>query len=297
MLTCDPGIDDAVALAIAAGRADCEVRAIVAGAGNVDALTAWRNAMGLAGLFGIDAPVGIGSAAAASGAPIQREGGTHGADGLAGLSGRLPIRPAGPADGPQVDGPRPLDGVSLMRGRVLATGPLTDVALALRAGRPIGRVVWMGGSLAGSGSADPSPIAEFNASADPQAVAEVLASPIDVVIVPLDVTRQVTLASGDVERWAGGPACARFCAALTESRLSGGVVVLHDPVAVVAALEPDLFGWERLRVRCSLGDDHQRGALVAERSPEPSTNARVAVAVDAPAVRDRIVEAVLGAGG
>ncbi|HET9612441.1 MAG TPA: nucleoside hydrolase, partial [Acidimicrobiales bacterium] len=89
VVTCDPGVDDAVALAVAAGRDDCDVRAIVASAGNVDAPTAWRNARGLADLLGLDVPVAMGSAATVGGRAISRAGHAHGADGLAGLAHRL----------------------------------------------------------------------------------------------------------------------------------------------------------------------------------------------------------------
>lgn len=281
VVTCDPGVDDAVALAVAAGRPDCRLRAVVAGAGNVDARSAWRNAQGLARLFELDVPVGIGSAMSVDGAPIRRLGGPHGPDGLSGSSGRLPAPPGPPADG------RPL-----LRGEVVALGPLTDVAGALRARRPIARVVWMGGATIGPAAPDVS-VAEFNASADPAAVDQVLASGVDMAIVPLAVTRQVSLARADLARWAAGPRRARFCADLVASRLEGGRTTLHDPVALVAALEPDLFTWQVRRLRCTRGDEPSRGALVVDTGG--TGDARVAVAVDAGAVAHRIVDAVLTA--
>lgn len=278
VLSCDPGVDDAIALAVVAGRADCDVRAVVAGAGNVDAATAWRNAVGLAALLALDVPVGIGSSLALDGTPIHRAGHVHGVDGLAGLSPLLPAPAAQATDG----GP-------LLRGAVLATGPLTDVARARRAGQRIERVVWMGGSLPGTAT----PTAEFNAGADPVAVNEVFGSVDDVRVVPLDVTAQVRLTAGDLALWEDGPASARLCGALARSRQGDGHAPLHDPVAVVAALEPHLFRWQWRRLRCSVATDPPRGALVVEHGAAGSAGVRVAVAVDAPAVRDRIVRAVL----
>ena len=300
MVTCDPGIDDAVALAVAAGRGDCDLRAVVAGAGNVDALTAWRNACGLADLLGFDVPVAIGSAATVDGRPIRREGHAHGVDGLAGLARRLP-HPGGGPPGARWAAPAgarnaPTDGGSLVGGDVVATGPLTDVALALRAGRPVGRVVWMGGSYVPAADG-PGPVGhEFNAGVDPQAVDEVLVAAVDLAIVPIEVTRRVTLGPHDLARWSSGPPPARFCVdlAVRRPRRGGHRIELHDPVAVVAALEPELFRWERRRVRCVAGGgDAPPGALVAAPGP-PS--AAIAVGVDAPAVRDRIVDAVLATG-
>ena len=294
VLTCDPGVDDAVALAVAAGRDDCRMEAVVAGAGNVPAGTAWRNAAGIAALVGLALPVGIGSACATDGATIHRPGGRHGDDGLAGLSGRLPA----------VDGPPP-DGLPSVQGNVLATGPLTDCALALRAGQRIERVVWMGGSAEvgpsrsdAGGSDGGSDVAEFNAAADPGAVDVVLGGPAHVDVVPIEITRQVTLRSDDLARWSAGTAVSRFCADVVTARGATGTTarsmttgttgmtafVVHDAVAVIAALEPGLFDWSPRRLAASAS-----GRLA---SLPGSENARLAVDVDAAAVRTRIVAAV-----
>jgi inosine-uridine nucleoside N-ribohydrolase len=296
VVTCDPGVDDAVALAVAAGRPDLDVTAVVAGAGNVDAATAWRNAAGVAVLAGLDVPVTMGSPTAVTGAPIHRAGTSHGADGLAGLAGRLPDVPPrrrdpGSPGGPGGRGRPPPPGA---HGQVLATGPLTDVALALRAGRTVGRVVWLGGSLVGARGTGREE-AEFNAAADPAAVGDVLSDVPDVRIVPVDVSGRVVLSAGDRVRWAVGPPLARFCAQLVTARHGPRGGPLHDPVAVVAAVAPDLFGWEPVRLRCLTDRAGPPGILVADRrAPRPSL---MAVDVDAAAVADAIVTAVLGTGG
>jgi inosine-uridine nucleoside N-ribohydrolase len=285
IITCDPGVDDAVALAVAAGRPDIVVTAVVAGAGNVDAPRAWRNAAGIAALAGLDAPVAEGSPTTVDGMVIRREGSSHGPDGLVGLAGRLPPPPGEGHPGWPVG-----------TEHVVALGPLTDLALALRSGRRVERVVWLGGTAparrsagVGGGTATPEP--EFNASVDPQAVDEVLAAVPEVVIVPVDVSRRVTLDAGQVARWRSGSPIALLCAELAERRRAAGGGTLHDPVAVVAAAEPDLFGWERHGVRCSSGGPHAPGVLVADE--HPSGEASVAVDIDATAVADRIVTAVL----
>ncbi|HEX6419896.1 MAG TPA: nucleoside hydrolase [Acidimicrobiales bacterium] len=304
-MTCDPGVDDAVALAVAAGRADGAVRAVVAGAGNVDAETAWRNAAGLARLLGLDVPVAMGSGTTVDGRPIRRAPGAHGADGLAGLSNRL-TAPAGDRAPALVPGGRrtgsvaAVPGEGLVTGYVIATGPLTDVALALRDGRAVDRVVWMGGSFApAAGDAAPAG-GEFNAGVDPAAVELVLGAPVDLAIVPIEVTRRVALDGDVLARWSFGPPVARLCADLAARRPhhGGGPVVLHDPVAVVAALEPGRFRWDRRPLRCARGAGAGRGVLVpaGPLHSDAGTWPAIAVAVDAAAVRRRIVEAVLAAG-
>jgi inosine-uridine nucleoside N-ribohydrolase len=289
VLTCDPGVDDAVALAVAAGRPDARLAAVVAGAGNVDALTAWRNAAGTAVLVGLDVPVGLGSPVAFDGSAIHREGSVHGPDGLVGLGRRLP-----PADARTREPGRPL-----VRGDVVATGPLTDVAIALRSGRPVASVVWLGGRLADLADEPPGRLAdladeppvmppggrhadpEFNASADPEAVDAVAAGPAPLSIVPLDVSRRVVLGPDAIARWAAGPIPARFCADLVTARYGPAGGALPDPVAVVAALEPHLFRWEARPVRCSTGGPWPPGTL---RIDPAGPAVRLAVAVDAAGV-------------
>jgi inosine-uridine nucleoside N-ribohydrolase len=272
VLTCDAGVDDAIALAVAAGRPDCRVAAVVAGAGNVAAATAWRNAAGMAALLGLDGPVAIGGERTIGGAPIHRAGDGHGADGLLGLADRLP-RPAAAT---------PADGLALVRGDVVALGPLTDTARAIRAGQPVDRVVWMGGST-GAGAA------EFNASVDAEAVDAVLQSSAAVAVVPIDITRRVLLGDDDLARWSAGSATGRLCAELAarrRERTSGAPgVAVHDAVAVIAALEPALFLWSPRRLAA-----RPAGGRLSSRPGPP--NAELAVAVDADAVRRRIVDAV-----
>ncbi len=278
VVTCDPGIDDAVALAVAAGLTGFGPAAVVGGAGNVPAGTAWRNAVGIAALLGLDVPVGLGDERALDGRPITRGPSSHGGDGLGGLAYRLPAHRGAPPDAEP-----------LVRGDVVATGPLTEVARALRAGNPVERVVWMGGSTPLADGLDPVG-AEFNAAADPLAVDEVAASTAELAVVPIEVTAQVTFAVGDIAPWRTGPPVAQLCADLVDRRVAGGSgagpTCLHDPVAVLAAAEPDLFRWADERIRC-----RPDGTLV----PDPRGGAaRIAIAVDAVAVRRAVISVVAG---
>ena len=133
-----------------------------------------------------------------------------------------------------------------------------------------------------------------------------LASPADVAVVPIEVTRQVTIRPGDLDRWRGGSSVSRWCADVVARRLlsprgRGGppAFALHDPVAVVAALEPGLFDWSTRRLAPATAAGPQpaapqpAGRLVVQAGPP---NARLATAVDVGAVRERIAAAVAAAG-
>jgi inosine-uridine nucleoside N-ribohydrolase len=123
--------------------------------------------------------------------------------------------------------------------------------------------------------------AEFNAAADRAALDEVLGAAIDVAVVPIEITRQVTLDDAVLRRWATGTIVSRFCAQLAACRRprpGAPTVTVHDPVAVIAALEPRLFDWSPRRLT-------PRGREV-----------RLAVGVDVTAVHERIVAAVEATG-
>ncbi len=261
-VVCDPGIDDAVALAVLVGLGAVP-DLVVSEPGNVSGATAARHAAGLVALLGVDVPVrafrGTHPAAVRPG-----RGSRHGDDGLGGMAHRLPEAPV----------PGRLESGELP-GSVLVTGSLACVTASDRAYE---RLVWMGGSLGGGNI---TPDAEFNAWCAPDAADEVLrASGPGTRVVPLDVTCRVVV---DPEHLAGGASASLLADAL---RVRAAAPV-HDAVAAVAWLRPDLFEWKDLALRCEVTDD-RRGAIVME-GPGPT---RVAVGLDAVAVRRLVVDAV-----
>ncbi|HYF47073.1 MAG TPA: nucleoside hydrolase [Acidimicrobiales bacterium] len=259
-LVCDPGIDDAVALAVLAGLGAVP-DLVVAVPGNVTPAVAARNAGGLVALLGLDVTV----RAYAEPELPARDGASHGEDGLGGVAGRLP----------PTDEPDRLELHELPRS-LLVTGPLTCAA----AGPAPERLLWMGGAVAEPGNVDG--VAEFNAWCDPAAVDEVLAAVPVAQLVPLDVTRRVRLREQDLAALEAGGEVARLLAQALRARPK---LMVHDAVAAVAWLRPELFAWEAMGLRCD-----RTGALVPgpERVP-----VEVALRVDVDAVRGAILAALL----
>jgi len=165
---------------------------------------------------------------------------------------------------------------------LVALGPLTNLALALKADAGalplVGRVVAMGGAVDVPGNVTPA--AEFNFHVDPEAAHRVLAAGLALDLVPLDATRQAVLPRAGMRAAlarAPGPLASRI-QAFSERGFridhAGGAqgMMLHDPLALAAALDPTLVEWEPVRLAIG-GDGETRRA-----AGEP--NCRVARGVD-----------------
>ena len=288
VVVCDPGVDDFVALLVMAG-AGAAPAAIIGTAGNVDVELAFRNAVGIAGLLGLDCPVARGCSRGLTGAYPDTGEPFHGVDGLGGMAGLLPATPA-PSSAPSPD-PLPL-----VTGSLLVTGALTIVAAALQADQPVDRVVWMGGAVAGGGNMTAA--AEFNAWLDPEACDLVLASGVHLTMVPLDITHQVSFDPVELGVMAGLGALAGLAThACAHFHAKGAPLYPHDAVAAVAWLHPELFEWEERWVRCELAGTWTRGMTVVDRRPDGVGGAvRIPVGVDVSAVKERIFEALRALG-
>ena len=126
LVDCDPGHDDAVMLVCAAAYAD--VVAVTTVNGNVGLGRTTANALAIADHLGWDVPVHAGAARPLLADPIDAPE-VHGHSGMDGVTLPDPDRTA-PGDAVEVliESTRAEEGIWLV-----PTGPLTNVALALRA--------------------------------------------------------------------------------------------------------------------------------------------------------------------
>lgn len=302
----DPGVDDAVALVLAASSPEVDLRAVTVSFGNVGLDLTFPNARRVLALAGrADVPVAAGAARPLVHHQEEWAPQWHGADGLGGRA----------ADLPEPVAPDPRSAVALMADvlrdasapvTIASIGPMTNTAVLLAAhpelvGR-IERIVAMGGSLSGGNTRG---IAEFNVYADPEAAHRVLTqNEVPVTMVPLDLTMHCLADSDWLGRLAAaGPRCALLAEVLSLYRLTfrerHGVdaVALHDALAVLEAIRPGTLCTTPLplRVACDLGP--ARGATVVDRRPEP-TGPPVAVALEADvtAVLEEVLTRLRGPG-
>lgn len=306
ILDMDAGIDDAIAVLYLASRPGTTIAAAGSVHGNTPAALAagnLRRVLALAGLPGV--PVALGAARPLV-RPAQFAPEVHGDDGLGNTVD-------GPAPGADTGESAPEQLVRLARadpGRydVLATGPLTNlaIALALEPGLPalIRSVTAMGGAAHASGNM--TALAEANMWHDPDAARLVFEAPWPVTMVGLDVTMRTMLDEEALARLAAGTSArARFATAILRHYLDFYQLIsgrracpLHDPTAAAVLADPELVVESYLAdvdVACS---DDARGTTVVDRRAggrpveirrEPAV--RIVTAVDVP----RFVERLLGA--
>ena len=302
ILDCDPGLDDAIAILTAAHFGDLVGITTVNGNVGIDHTT--HNALVTAQIAGLDAPVHRGAARPLI-APTMDAARIHGATGLGDVA--LPDLERSEASGDAVaflcDTARSVDDLHLV-----AVGPLTNVALALRRdpglrSRLAGLTIMGGGAHAGN----VTPVAEFNVWADPEAAAIVFSEAAPVTMVGLDVTHKVLLGGDEAARMrAAGTPAAEFAASLLEfaydrCREYGlEAAPVHDATAVIAVTHPHLFRQSSHPVAVELHGEHTRGMTVTDvRPPAAMADTSTAPAhnviwnADAPAVIDLIIEAVI----
>lgn len=310
----DTGIDDAYALLYAAAEARHGLVGVSTVVGNVSLAHATRNTRAVLELAGrADVPVSPGAAMPLAPGPNDARS-VHGTTGLGHAS--LP-EPAGSTDETHaVDAM--IAAARAYRGRLIlvATGPLTNVALAVmrepELPRLVKRFVIMGGAYREPGNVTPA--AEFNIWHDPEAARIVFRAfgaegGAPVTAVGLDVTHKTTIDGADLEALAARTGktaraqeimrflsdSARFYFERMERRTGRRFLIMHDPLAVAAALDPTLIETRPAVVDVETAGRLTTGATVADwdmRSDRPA-NAEVAVDVDAERFRAVFFEAML----
>ena len=212
VIDCDPGIDDAIALLLATASPELELVAVTAVGGNNGLDRTAPNALRILELAGRgDVPVSAGAARPLVWPLEQRATAVHGGDGLgdAGLGD--------PAGAWTAGTPRTCWARSMAR-RWSRSGRSPTSRWRSRAGptrrAAIRRLVWMGGAFSGG---NVTPAAEFNAWWDPEAAARVLQAGLELVIVPLDATKDATVGPAEIARLAPEAAAmlATTCASTT----------------------------------------------------------------------------------
>ncbi len=268
ILDCDPGHDDAVAMIVAARHTN--LLGITTVAGNAPLESTTQNAIVVRDLLGIDVPVHAGANRPLR-APARHAGYVHGESGLDGADLPPPSGPPASRDaiGFIIETVRSHEGVWLV-----PTGPMTNIALALRSAPDIAAriagISFMGGGLFGNRTAT----AEFNIWADPEAAAIVVDYGGPLIMAGLDVTYQLQATPERIALLRAIPG--RLAATIADlmTFFSGTYVsrhenmrgaAVHDPVAVMALTHPELFTRSFSHVVVETAGEHTRGMTVIDQ--------------------------------
>jgi len=300
LLDCDPGHDDAMAIIAAARYADLVGITTVAGNAPLERTT--YNARVMRDLLEIEVPIHSGSPR-----PLVSEphfgAFVHGESGLDGADLPEPITALDGTDAVSfiIDMCRSTDGVWLV-----PVGPLTNIALALRAAPDISTRI-AGVSLMGGGTfGNRTPMAEFNVWADPEAAAIVFGYGGPLLMAGLDVTHQFQSTPERIQQVAEIPGVlasvlAQLLGFFSDNYLSrhdvGALLgaAVHDPLAVFALTHPDLFTRTARHVAIELKGELTRGMTVIDQRhilERAAPNCDVLTTVDHGPTFDLLIDAI-----
>ncbi|OIW21028.1 hypothetical protein TanjilG_27658 [Lupinus angustifolius] len=253
----DPGIDDSMAIMMAFRSPEVEILGLTTIFGNAATEDATRNALVLCEIAGQHIPVAEGSHEPLKGGKPRIADFVHGKDGLGNLF--LPSPKANKIEKSACE--FLVEKVSEYPGEVsvLALGPLTNIALAIKSdssfASKVKRIVVLGGAFFALGNVNPA--AEANIHGDPEAADIVFTSGANIVVVGINITTQVQFTDADLlalkeSKGKYAPLLSDMCKFYRDWHVkSDGVhgIFLHDPVSFVAVVRPDLFTYKTGVVR------------------------------------------------
>lgn len=193
---------------------------------------------------------------------------------------------------------------------LIAIGPLTNVAQALRLERDlpkkVKRLTIMGGHVgeARIGDVVVDPGVDYNMVQDPEATMAVLGAGFNLRLVPVEITLQTWLRPTDVERlrqhnsptsllladlverWT--PVQQAIFSHIGAPAGTDNAAFLHDPITVLSLVDQSAMTFEDMKIVPTI----EANVLRTHRSPSEGLGVRaeVATAVDAKAVREQILD-------
>lgn len=268
----DPGIDDALAILLALASPEISLEAVTVVNGNCSVDQGVRNALSILELAGAThIPVARGCKVPLV-QPLLLAPETHGNTGIG------YAHPPEPSSQPSNNHAVELLIDKIMGApeefTVVAIGPLTNLALALRLEPGIADAVQevfiMGGAINYSGNT--TPLAEFNTFCDPHAAHIVYHSGMPITLVPLDVTYKVILTQADVDYLLKTVSpIPRFIADATRfymefhdeyQKIQG--CVINDPLALALVMQPQLVDTQDLYVNVDIQGGVSMGKTFAD---------------------------------
>ncbi len=289
ILDVDTGVDDALGILLAVRSGQFDVLGITTVNGNVSRDQATLNTCKILQLLGCEDSIPVYKGADR---PLLRdsffEHRVHGQDGIGGALTDMSVHKTashGFAPDVIIETARRYPGELTL----VATGPLTNVALAVRQAPELvdllKEVIVMGGVVSSYGNVTPT--AEYNMYVDPEAAKIVFHAGFpSLTLVGLDVTRKALLTEEHM-RQLGDTPIAQYVRESTLDYMKryyerNGIhaCVMHDPLAVGVALNPDIVTTRRYYVDVETRSDLCDGQTVCDFQNRLSKQANMDVCVD-----------------
>jgi inosine-uridine nucleoside N-ribohydrolase len=280
IIDADPGIGDALAIALALFDPEIDLIGLTATAGCVTARTATRNVQAV--VETLDPPKwprlgGLMSDVPVKAPPLDPAGDIvmkiNGPSGLGDLDVQV-------ADLHNIRDPArvlcELVKVAPNEVTLLTLGPLMNVERACERNpeflATLKRLICLGGTIDGGG--DVTPTAELNIYCDPEAARNVLRMPATKSLIPLEIARQVVLTMNEIQKLVvdEGNRRAKFLKSMLtyafrayHEHLGREGFPLREVVALAAVSHPELFESRRIAIDVEVSGELTRGMTVADR--------------------------------
>jgi ribosylpyrimidine nucleosidase len=265
IIDCDPGHDDAVALLLAACSTRIKLLGISVSSGNQTIEKTSRNTLNICRYFGINVPIAVGSARPLVTEPMICEE-VHGESGLDGFDFPKYEEKFDARNGASLIVDLLLKNQDVT---VVTTGPMTNLALALRLNPEITshikEIIFMGGSI---DNGNVTPAAEFNILVDAEAAHIALHSGVAIKMIGLNITRKVLVTDEIIDKaFAIGNKKSVFFAKLMRVFLDNqrrafhiSGAPLHDPVTIASLIDESLVSFQKMNVEIDIthGPSHGR---------------------------------------
>lgn len=298
IMDCDPGHDDAIALILAgAKQSPLDILAVTTVAGNQSVEKNTNNALNVLDIMGrLDIEVSVGASrplikAAAFASEIHGETGLDGPE--------LPKVPAlKPTDMHAVDTIIEKINQSDSKVTIIATGPLTNIAMAMNKDPKIVENIEMITIMGGGTFGNWTPTAEFNIWVDAEAAKRVFESGVPINVFGLDVTHRVLATDEIIARFKKiDNEIAGFVVELleffkstykTHFNMDGGPI--HDACTILYLLQPELFTMQYTHIDIECNSELTYGTMSVDLNDitQKEKNANFAIDVHVDEVWDLI---------
>lgn len=292
----DPGIDDALAIAIALFSDELDVKLITTVAGNVGLDKVTYNALRLLKYFEReDIPVAMGAESPLI-RPYEDASNVHGKSGMEGFDFEEPS--VGAIKENAVDAMRKVIMESDEPVTLVPIAPLTNIALLLKTypevKKNIREIVMMGGSAS---RGNKGVMSEFNVALDPEAAHMVFHSGVKLTMVGLDVGLKALVLPQDSERIKDMNKTGAMAYCLFKKYRGGSFntgLKMYDSSAVAYLLAPEMFTAEETYLDVELAGSMTAGCTVVDLKGylHQDANATVCLDIDQDAFRKWFVDSI-----